>query len=268
MATILVIDDDELMRDSVALTLERAGHSVHAEADAAAGLERLAGERCDLALTDLKMPRMTGIEFLAEARRVRPDVPVVLMTAFASVGTAVEAMKLGAYDYLQKPFEADDLLHLVGRAVDHARLKSENAALRAAVAVASPREMAGSSAATTSLRETVARVARSDAAVLVRGESGVGKEVVARQVHAQSNRRDRPMVAVNCATLGEGGLEAELFGSADAGDDAGRFALADGGTLLLDEVGEIAPAVQARLLRVLQEGRLDRPGNGGAGRPG
>ena len=267
MARILVADDDEMMRDSVAATLARLGHSVAAAGDGAAALARLDAEKFDLLLSDLKMPRMTGIELLTEAKRRLPNLPVVLMTAFATVSTAVEAMKLGAYDYLQKPFEADDLRHLVDRTLEHAALKTENEALRSIVESLPSKPMVGGGPAMSALRETVERVARSAATVLIRGESGTGKEVVARQIHQLSDRRDRPMLAVNCAALSETLLESELFGhekGAFTGADKlrrGRFELADGGTLLLDEVSEIAPGLQAKLLRVLQESRFERVGS-------
>ncbi len=267
MARILVADDDEMMRDSVAATLARLGHSVAAAADGAAALARLDAEAFDLLLSDLKMPKMTGIELLEEAKKRRPNLPVVLMTAYATVRTAVDAMKLGAYDYLQKPFEADDLKHLVDRTLEHARLKTENEALRSIVESLPTKPMVGGGPAMSALRETVERVARSNVTVLIRGESGTGKEVVARQIHQLSDRRERPMLAVNCAALSETLLESELFGhekGAFTGADKmrrGRFELADGGTLLLDEVSEIDPALQAKLLRVLQESRFERVGS-------
>ena len=214
------------------------------------------------------MPRVTGIELLAEARQLRPEMPIVLMTAYASVRTAVEAMRRGAYDYIQKPFEREDLLLLVGRALEHGRLTRENRALRAAAGVNEPpRPLVGSGAAMARVRETIDRVAASAVPVLVRGESGTGKEVVARMIHAAGPRKGAPMLAVNCAALSENLLESELFGhekGAFTGADRmrrGRFELADAGTLLLDEVSEIAPGLQAKLLRVLQEQAFERVGS-------
>jgi len=210
---------------------------------------------------------MTGIELLAEAKKRRPDLPIVLMTAFASVQTAVEAMKLGAYDYIQKPFEADELKLLVERTLEHSRLKLENAALRQMAEVNAPRPLIGSSAVMAEVKRRIELVAKSSATVLVRGESGTGKEVVARAIHAASDRRDKPFLAVNCAALSENLLESELFGhekGAFTGADRlrrGRFELADGGTLLLDEISEIAPGLQAKLLRVLQENTFERVGS-------
>src|SRR5215218_6275290 len=269
MARILVVDDQELMRDSLAANLAREGHEVAATGDGTLAVTRLEGpSRFDLLITDLKMPKMTGIELLAEAKRLRPDMPVVLMTAFATVQTAVEAMKLGAYDYIQKPFDGDEIKHLVDRTLEHSRLIKENQALRSvAEQQNTPRPLIGSGAAMAEVKKKIELVGKSSATVLIRGESGTGKEVVARAIHAASERRDRPMLAVNCAALSENLLESELFGhekGAFTGADRlrrGRFELADGGTLLLDEISEIAPALQAKLLRVLQENAFERVGS-------
>lgn len=267
MAKILVVDDQEMMRDSLAGTLVREGHEVVACGDPAAAVSRLQAARFDLLITDLKMPRMSGIELLAEVKRLRPETPVVLMTAFASVGTAVEAMKLGAYDYIQKPFDGDEIKMLVERTLEHSRLVRENQALRSITESSAPRPLVGGSDAMAQVRRHIELVARSSATVLIRGESGTGKEVVARAIHHASARRDRPMLAVNCAALSEHLLESELFGhekGAFTGADRlrrGRFELADGGTLLLDEISEIAPALQAKLLRVLQESTFERVGS-------
>ena len=269
MPRILVVDDQEMMRDSLATTLARDGHEVVAAGDGQAAVARLGGAgRFDLLITDLKMPRMTGIELLQEARRLRPDMPVVLMTAFATVSTAVEAMKLGAYDYIQKPFDGDEIKLLVDRTLEHSRLLRENQALRGMnEAACAPRPLIGSGVMMQEVRLKIEQVARSNATVLVTGESGTGKELVARAIHVASERRDSPMLAVNCAALSENLLESELFGhekGSFTGADRlrrGRFELADGGTLLLDEISEIAPALQAKLLRVLQESQFERVGS-------
>ncbi len=267
MARILICDDQEMMRDSLAGTLAREGHEVVAAADAAAALQRLSSQRFDLLITDLKMPKMSGIELLAEAKKIRPEMPVVLMTAYATVQTAVEAMKLGAYDYIQKPFDGDEIKLLVDRTLEHSRLIRENLALRTMVETNAPRPLIGSSEPMCRIREQIERVARTSATVLVRGESGTGKELVARAIHQASDRRDKPFLAVNCAALSENLLESELFGhekGSFTGADRlrrGRFELADGGTLLLDEISEIAPSLQAKLLRVLQESQFERVGS-------
>ncbi|MCS7034798.1 MAG: sigma-54 dependent transcriptional regulator [Phycisphaerae bacterium] len=268
MARILIADDQEMMRDSLAGILAREGHEIIAAGDGGAALDRLqSGQRFDLLITDLKMPKVGGLELLAEARKLRPDMPVIVMTAFATVQTAVEAMKSGAYDYIQKPFEADEIKLLVERTLEHSRLKLENAALRTMVEPAGPLPLIGSSQVMQSIRRTIELVAPRPATVLIRGESGTGKEVVARAIHYASDRRDRPFLAVNCAALSENLLESELFGhekGAFTGADKlrrGRFELADGGTLLLDEISEIAPGLQAKLLRVLQENAFERVGS-------
>jgi DNA-binding NtrC family response regulator len=268
MARILIVDDQELMRDSLAATLAAEKHEIVATADPAVALSRIGEERFDLLITDYKMPRMTGIELLSEARKLRPEMPVVMMTAFATVQTAVDAMKLGAYDYIQKPFDGEEIKLLVDRTLEHSRLKLENQALRSMAEVSAPRPMIGNSQIMQDVRKRIEQVAsKSNVTVLVRGESGTGKEVVARAIHAASDRRDRPLLAVNCAALSENLLESELFGhekGAFTGADRlrrGRFELAHGGTLLLDEISEIAPGLQAKLLRVLQENQFERVGS-------
>jgi DNA-binding NtrC family response regulator len=267
MARILIVDDQDMMRDSLAQILVREGHEVVAATDGAAAVSRLGATRFDLLITDLRMPKMTGLELMAEAKRLRPDMPVVLMTAFATVQNAVEAMKLGAYDYIQKPFNGDEIKLLVDRALEHSRLRLENQAYRSMTEIGTPRPLIGQSAAMEEVRQKIEMVSRSNATVLIRGESGTGKEVVARAIHTASSRKDRPMLAVNCAALSENLLESELFGhekGAFTGADKlrrGRFELADGGTLLLDEISEIAAALQAKLLRVLQESCFERVGS-------
>lgn len=268
MAKILVCDDQEMMRDSLASTLAREGHEITAAMDGAAALQRVSSAKFDLLVTDLKMPRMTGIELLAEAKKLRPDMPVIVMTAFATVQTAVEAMKLGAYDYIQKPFDGEEIKMLVDRTLEHNRLIKENAALRGmAESALAPRPLIGSGVGMEEIRKKIELVAKKNATVLIRGESGTGKELVARAIHTESERKDRPFLAVNCAALSENLLESELFGhekGSFTGADKmrrGRFELADGGTLLLDEISEIAPALQAKLLRVLQESQFERVGS-------
>jgi two-component system, NtrC family, response regulator HydG len=268
MARILVVDDQEMIRDSLAATLVRDGHEVIAAGDGPAAVSKLStGTRFDLLISDMKMPKMTGIELLTEAKRLRPDMPVVLMTAFATVSTAVEAMKLGAYDYIQKPFDGEEIKLLVDRTLEHNRLIRENQALRTMTEMNSPRPLIGNSQVMQDVKKRIELVAQSSATVLIRGESGTGKEVVARGIHAASARHERPLLAVNCAALSENLLESELFGhekGAFTGADRlrrGRFELADGGSLLLDEISEIPPALQAKLLRVLQESTFERVGS-------
>lgn len=268
MARILIVDDQEMMRDSLASLLAREGHEVVAANDGPVALTKLAERRFDLMISDLKMPRMTGIDLLIEARKIRNDMPIVLMTAFASVATAVEAMKLGAYDYIQKPFDGDEIKLLVERTLEHSRLKLENAAYRTAAAeVCAAKPIVGSGEPMAAVKKKIEQVAVSNATVLIRGESGSGKELIARAIHHGSLRKDKPMLAVNCAALSENLLESELFGhekGAFTGADKmrrGRFELADGGTLLLDEISEIPASLQAKLLRVLQENQFERVGS-------
>jgi len=189
MARILIVDDQDMMRDSLAQILVREGHEVVAAPDGAAAVARLSAARFDLLITDLRMPKMTGLELLAEAKRLRPDIPVVLMTAFASVANAVEAMKLGAYDYIQKPFNGDEIKLLVDRTLEHTRLRLENQAYRSMTEIGSPRPLIGDSLAMEQVRQKIEMIARSNATVLVRGENGTGKEIVARAIHLASTRK-------------------------------------------------------------------------------
>src|SRR5690554_1568430 len=212
MAKILIVDDQDMMRDSLAATLAREGHEIVAAYDGQAGLAKLGERKFDLAITDLKMPKMTGMEFLAEAKKLRADLPVVLMTAFATVQTAVEAMKLGAYDYIQKPFDGDEIKMLVDRTLEHTRLIRENQAYRAMLQSTAPRPLIGSGESMQFVKQQIDKIARSSATVLIRGESGTGKELVARAIHNSSPRAERPFLAVNCAALSENLLESELFG--------------------------------------------------------
>ena len=265
MARILIVDDQDMMRDSLAQSLVREGHEVVAAPDGAAAAARRAVLRSAHHRIP-RMPKMTGLELLAEAKRLRPEMPVVLMTAFATVSNAVEAMKLGAYDYIQKPFNGDEIKLLVDRTLEHSRLRLENQAYRSMTEIGSLCPLIGENAAMQQVRQKIEQVSRSNATVLIRGESGTGKEVVARAIHLALGRRDWPMLAVNCAALSENLLESELFwhekGAFTGADKLrrGRFELADGDALL-DEISEIAASLQAKLLRVLQENCFERVGS-------
>ncbi|HYE03027.1 MAG TPA: sigma-54 dependent transcriptional regulator, partial [Phycisphaerales bacterium] len=279
MSTVLVVDDKELMRDSVAATLQRAGFTVLGAGDGRAALDMIARRRPDAVVTDQKMPGLDGIELLEQVRALDEDLPVVMMTAFGAVDTAVKAIKLGAFDYLTKPFEGDALVIAVKRAIEHGRLTRENAVLRRSSAAegigaagSAPGcrgldRLIGDSPVMRRVKEQVLAVAESHGTVLVYGESGTGKEVVARAVHELSPRSAEVFLAVNCAALSESLLESELFGhekGAFTGAEKlrkGRFELADRGTLLLDEISEVSTRVQAKLLRVLQERTLERVGS-------
>lgn len=278
MKSVLVVDDKEMMRDSVAVTLQRAGFDVAWAESGQAALLASAQKRPDVIVTDMRMPGMTGLELLERVRQLDDELPVILMTAFGTIETAVKAMKLGAFDYLTKPFEGDELVITVKRAAEHRRLVRENALLIAAAGpaarsggpVASRRgleRLIGSSGAMKKLKDQIASIAGSHGTVLITGESGVGKEVVARAIHEVSPRREGAFLGVNCAALSTSLLESELFGherGAFTGAEKlrkGRFELADAGTLLLDEVSEIDPQIQAKLLRVLQERSFERVGS-------
>ncbi len=273
MSRILVVDDKEMMRDSVAATLARKGHNVVAAATGAAALQKLAQRSFDAIITDLQMPEMDGLQLLQEIRSLDEQTPVVFMTAYGTVETAVAAMKKGAFDYITKPFSGDELLVAIERAVKHAKLLKENQILRAAVSSAGNRpgqvthKMIGDGPAMKELKERLDRIADSHSTVLISGDSGTGKEIAARRLHEHSPRANMPFLAINCAALATSLLESELFGhekGAFTGADRlrkGRFELADGGTLLLDEISEISPAIQAKLLRVLQERSFERVGS-------
>jgi DNA-binding NtrC family response regulator len=267
MATILVVDDKDMMRDSLSLALARGGHKAVTTGDPSEAVGLVRQHRPACVITDLKMPKMDGIELLQKIRAEQPDVPVVLMTAFATISTAVQAMRLGAFDYVQKPFESDEILVIVERAVEHQKLVAENQAFRANAEAVPPKVLVGESQAMVQVRERIKQVAASsNATVLISGESGTGKENVAQVIHRQSARAGRPMVCLNCAALPANLLESELFGhekGAFTGADKlrkGRFELADGSTLLLDEISEIDFGIQAKLLRVLQERSFERVG--------
>ncbi len=269
MANILIVDDKEMMRDSLALAMSRAGHKPISCDSPLAALELLRQHRPTVVITDLKMPKMDGIELLARMRAEQPDVPVILMTAFATINTAVQAMRQGAFDYIQKPFESEEIQVVVDRALAHAQLVADNQAYKANAEATPPKMLVGDSECMAEVRLRIGQVAASaGATVLISGESGTGKEVVAQAIHQQSARASRPMVCMNCAALPSNLLESELFGhekGAFTGADRlrkGRFELADGSTLLLDEISEIDPGIQAKLLRVLQERAFERVGSG------
>ncbi len=268
MAVIAIVDDQELLRDSLSCILSRVGYTVYSYANADSILKAIKKKSFDVVITDLKMPGMDGVSLLREIRQAGFDMPVIMMTAFGSVSSAVEAMKLGAYDYIQKPFDADEIELLVHRALQASNLKRENEALkRTANDIVEAKELVGESLVMRQLRDQIERIAPSDSTVLIEGESGTGKELIARAIHRKSKRSDKPMLCLNCAALSENLLESELFGhekGAFTGADKlrkGRFELADGGTLLLDEISEIPLTLQAKLLRVLQEQEFERVGS-------
>jgi DNA-binding NtrC family response regulator len=273
MADILIVDDEKRMAALLREELEEAGHSVHVEHSGAGALARLADHAYAVVLSDIRMTPPDGIEILRAVKARTPATDVILMTAYASTQTAVNAMKLGAFDYIVKPFDMDELRLLVERALERqalsrerATLARENATLRDQLVGARRSPLVGESAAMQELRRLIELVAESDATVLVKGASGAGKELVAGEVHARSKRAGAPFVAVNCAAIPDTLLEGELFGfekGAFTGAEArkiGRFEMAQHGTIFLDEIGEMGAGVQAKLLRVLEERKVMRLG--------
>ena len=267
--TILVIDDEEAQREAVGGYLRKRGFDVLQVENGRRGLELLQGQAIDLVITDLRMPELDGMGVLEAARQTNPDIGVVLVTAYGSVDGAVDAMQEGAFHYLQKPIDLDELDLIVDRALERNHLVSENEILRQRIGGGA--QFGGIIARDSAMEEAlniVARAAPSRATVLVRGESGTGKELIARAVHDASPRAEKPFVAVNCAALNKGLIESELFGhekGAFTGADdrrVGRFEQADGGTLFIDELAEIPAEVQVKLLRVLQERKIERVGSG------
>ena len=263
---ILVIDDHRQARESMSDILRQAGHQVHCLSSAAEALKLLDRESFDVIITDLQMPGMTGLEFVRQLAKRPHGAQVVMVTAYATVASAVEAMRHGAFDYIEKPFAADRLETLVERAIGHGRLIDGGQCLSATGATEPP-VMIGSSPAMRSLRARIARAAPTTETILIMGESGTGKELVARAVHAASSRAQTPLVSLNCPVLSAQLMESELFGherGAFTGADTprtGRFELANGGTILLDEISEIDLPLQAKLLRVLQERTFERVGS-------
>ncbi len=265
--SILVVDDDLAHRTMLRTLLSSWGYEVVEAEDGSSAIETVHRRPFDLVLMDIRMIRVSGIEALEEIKAFNPAIPVILMTAYASVETAVEALKKGAYDYLTKPLDFDELKLAIGRSMEHSRLKEENRILKESLGLKFDRgNLIGRSAVMTRLLETVAQVAPSEATVLITGESGTGKEVIAGALHYNSSRRERPFIKINCAAIPETLLESELFGhekGAFTGADRrkeGKFRQADGGSLFLDEVSEMSLAMQVRLLRVLQEREITRVG--------
>lgn len=262
---VLVVDDHASARSSMGETLRAAGHQVAESSSALEALERIKTDSFDVILTDLRMPGMTGLEFIIELERRDARVQVVMVTAYASVETAVAAMRHGAFDYIEKPFSADQLEGLVSRALRHGESLDQQPL--PTTGATTDLAMIGSSRAMQALRQRIAQIAPTSETVLIGGESGTGKELVARSVHALSHRHGSPLVSLNCPVLSAQLLESELFGhekGAFTGADAprtGRFELADGGTILLDEITEIDLPLQAKLLRVLQEKAFERVGS-------
>jgi len=264
---VLVVDDERSMRELLGIVLKREGYEVVLAENGGAALEALRRQSVDLVISDIKMPDMSGVDVLRAAKQADPDLPVVMITAFASTETAVEAMRLGACDYLSKPFDVDELRLKVREKLEGRRLKQENLLLKRTLGASHAfADMIGRSDAMQAVFRLVETIARTTSTVLITGESGTGKDLVARAIHFHSLRRDRPFVALNCGAVTETLLESELFGhmrGAFTGADShkkGLVEVAEHGTIFLDEIGEMSPAMQVKLLRVLQDRTFRRVG--------
>jgi DNA-binding NtrC family response regulator len=263
---ILVVEDEEKLRRVLELQLVSAGFEVDKAATAEEGIK--VADRADLILSDLRLPRMDGLEFLSQIRRQNAQVPVIMMTAYGSVETAVDSMKAGATDFLLKPFSLDHLMQVINKALEVCALRDENRQLKAELGRRYEYDnIIGRSEAMQEIFATIDRVGPSRATVLLAGESGVGKDLIARAIHFHSPRRDRPLVKINCSAIPENLMESELFGyekgafTGAAGTKPGKFEQADTGTVFLDEIGDVPAAIQVKLLRILQEREFERLGS-------
>lgn len=267
-ARLLIVDDELSVRDSLSKWFQEEGYEVGTAENANDALTRLADQRWDAALVDIKMRGTDGIELQRRMHEIDAELMVIMMTGYASVETAVAALKNGAYDYVTKPLDPDEIAHLVKKALAHRHTEKENVLLRETVAeVARPEEIVGESTAMAKLFDAIETVGPTDATVLITGESGTGKELVARAVHHASPRRFHPLVVIHCGALTETLLESELFGHEKGAFTGaqyrkkGKFEIAEGGTVFLDEIGDISLKTQTDLLRVLQEHEIVRVGS-------
>jgi NtrC-family two-component system response regulator AlgB len=264
MARMLIVDDEKNIRANLASFFESIGHEAQTAESGRQARAMIEATPFDLVLTDFRMAEMNGLELLTEIKKRRPECLVILMTAYATVENAVAAMKAGAFDYVTKPFSLEQIQHLIERALQLQGLRAENRALRSAIDETPLLE--SSSAAMVRLMETARQAAASEATVLLSGESGTGKNVLARQIHRWSPRHDRPFVVVNCTTLSEELLESELFGHVRGAftgaikDKPGRLEAADGGTVFLDEIADLSATLQTKFLRFVQEQSFERVG--------
>ena len=267
MPTILIVEDEPKMLRLLELNLSEEGYSIQTAQDAEAGLSLLRKDRVDLVITDLKLPGMDGLEFLQAVKRVNASIPVIVMTAYGTVETAVEAMKAGASDYVLKPFSLEEMKLIVGKELDVHRLREENRSLREALGRRYEfKNIIGRSAKMQEVLATVERVAPTNSTILLGGESGVGKDLIARAIHEHSRRASGPFIKINCTAIPENLLESELFGyekgafTGAATSKPGKFELADKGTIFLDEIGDVPGSIQVKLLRVLQDREFERLG--------
>ncbi len=264
MPDILIIDDEKAIRKTLTEILSFEGYKIDEASDGEDGLKRFREKSYDVVLCDIKMPKLDGIEFLQKAGEINPDVPIIMISGHGNIETAVEAVKKGAYDYISKPPDLNRLLITIRTAMDKSSLVTETRVLKRKVGRV--QEMIGDSGPIKRIKETIEKVAPTDARILITGDNGVGKELVARWVHEKSNRASGPMIEVNCAAIPSELIESELFGHEKGSFTSaikqriGKFESANGGTLFLDEIGDMSPNAQAKVLRALQEGKITRVG--------
>jgi two-component system, NtrC family, nitrogen regulation response regulator NtrX len=264
MAEILIIDDEKAIRKTLMEILSFEGYKVDEASDGEEGLKKFKEKAYDLVLCDIKMPKLDGIEFLQKAGESNPDIPIIMISGHGNIETAVDAVKKGAYDYISKPPDLNRLLITIRNAMDKSNLVTETKVLKRKVSKV--QEMIGESLPIKKIKETIDKVAPTDARILITGDNGVGKELVARWVHEKSNRSSGPMVEVNCAAIPTELIESELFGHEKGSFTSaikqriGKFESANGGTLFLDEIGDMSANAQAKVLRALQEGKITRVG--------
>jgi two-component system, NtrC family, nitrogen regulation response regulator NtrX len=264
MPDILIIDDEKAIRKTLSEILSFEGYKIDEASDGEEGLKKFKEKTYDVVLCDIKMPKLDGIEFLQKAGESNPDVPIIMISGHGNIETAVEAVKKGAYDYISKPPDLNRLLITIRNAMDKSGLVAETKVLKRKVSRV--QEMIGASSPIKKIKDTIDKVAPTDARILITGENGVGKELVARWVHEKSNRASGPMIEVNCAAIPTELIESELFGHEKGSFTSaikqriGKFESANGGTLFLDEIGDMSPNAQAKVLRALQEGKITRVG--------
>jgi two-component system response regulator PilR (NtrC family) len=267
-ARVLIVDDEKSMRELLTITLERAGYEVTAADGGEAAIDAIRRDTFDAIITDLRMPKVDGMQVLRASRDLSPDTTVIVVTALASTETAVEAMKLGAYDYITKPFKLDEVDIIIKNGLERKRLRDENLYLRKQLETQHRFEnIIGKSTRIVEVFDTIRKIADSPATAMISGESGTGKELVARAIHFNSHRRDKPFVSVNCGAIPEGLMESELFGhvkgsfTGAVANKIGLFTAAEGGTLFLDEITEIPPLLQVKLVRAIQLREVRRVGD-------
>jgi two-component system, NtrC family, nitrogen regulation response regulator NtrX len=264
MATILIIDDERAIRKTLTEILGFEGYKIDEAADGEEGLKKFQAATYDVVLCDIKMPKLDGIEFLTKATEINPDVPVIMISGHGNIETAVEAVKKGAFDYISKPPDLNRLLITIRNAMDKNSLVKETKVLKRKANKV--QEMIGESQAIKKIKDTIEKVAPTEARVMITGENGSGKELVARWLHAKSKRSDAPLIEVNCAAIPSELIESELFGHEKGSFTSaikqriGKFEQANGGTLFLDEIGDMSLSAQAKVLRALQEGKITRVG--------